>query len=363
MSGVGFRNHADASRAADAIKRSERQEYAMRPDGMLGGLIVRPGDLYTDTDYREAVVTWLDADTGTYTDDTVTVLVRSHESAAPPPANVPVFCTFHGYKDNYAVYVVAVAADSTPVLTWVKASSTNGTTPYKYNHATVSTFDEATGAWSESTDVWLTAHHGGANLSANTHYLARLNGEMTNGSAVTRPLYVTIADADVVSSTAYAGLIGTGAQTFDGLKNFRSGITAIPSGSIGSGLYSHTAFSIIPTGGALGTNGVNASTDATESLLKCSSGTYYVMLNANPSGGSTSEIHLGAAGTIYMRDGATGGRIQYYTGGYVSMPDGAYLGTTLTPNTIDGGDSAGADADVTISGTTLKFRNGLFIGT
>lgn len=354
MSGVGFQNEADAERAARATRKVERPEYANRPDGMLGGLVVRPGDLYTDTDYREAVITWLDAATGTYTDDTETVLVRSHESGAPPPADIPVFCTFHGFKDDYAVYVVAVAADTTPVLTWVKASSTNGTTPYKYNHATVSTFDEATGAWSESTDVWLTSHHGGANLSANTHYLARLNGEMTNGSSVTRPLYVTIADADVVSSTAYAGLIGTGAQAIDGLKNFRSGISVIPSGSVGSGLYSHTAFSIVPTGGVLGTNGVNASTDATESLLKCGSGSYYVMLNANPSGGSTSEIHLGAAGTIYMRDGATGGRIEYMSGGAVYFPDGIGVDDSGTP-------TAGGTQDVVISGTTLRFVDGIFI--
>ncbi len=243
---------------------------------------------------------------------------------------------------------------SDPALAWVKASSTNGTSPYNYNQATISTFDAATGAWSEGSTVWLTSHHGGADLSANTHYLARLNGTMTNGSSVTHPLYVTIADADVVGSTAYAGLIGTGAQAIDGLKNFRSGISVIPSGSVGSGLYSHTAFSIVPTGGVLGTNGVNASTDATESLLKCGSGSYYVMLNANPSGGSTSEIHLGAAGTIYMRDGATGGRIEYMSGGAVYFPDGIGVDDSGTP-------TAGGTQDVVISGTTLRFVDGIFI--
>ena len=117
MIGVGFQNEADAERAARATRKVERPEYAKRPDGMLGGLVVRPGDLYSDTDYREAVITWLDAETGTYTDDTKTVLVRGHESASPPAADVPVFCTFHGYKDDYAVYVAAASSQASAATT------------------------------------------------------------------------------------------------------------------------------------------------------------------------------------------------------------------------------------------------------
>lgn len=238
---------------------------------------------------------------------------------------------------------------SVPPVAWIKASGTTGSSPYNYSHATVSEFNEATGTWTESTDVWLTSHHGGANLSANTHYLGRLEGQMTNGSSVTRPLYVTIADAHVVGGTAYAGLIGTGAQTIDGIKNFRAGII-VDDGSAPTGTYNDALFSVGQSG-CIVQGTVSGSTESSL-FVTGGAGVYFVKLFANPGGGSTSEIILGAAGTIYMRDAATGGRIQYGPSGTVYFPDGLSTDVGGTP-------TIGMTTNVTISGTTLEFTNGI----
>ncbi len=203
MSGIGFQSEADAERVVRATRTVERPEYNKRPDGMLGGLIIRPGDLYTDTDYREAVITWLDAATGTYTDDTETVLVRSHEGLPPPGADQPVFCTFHGYKDDYAVYLACSPAVETVALVKCTSNTVNGD---GYQPGVIRVKDDA-GGRSDGATVWMKATTGDQ-FRNNIEYILFLNGTVTS-AASTRALY----DGPASSGFEYEVCVDAAVQT------------------------------------------------------------------------------------------------------------------------------------------------------
>lgn len=111
MAGVGFSTRAEAERAVRTLRRVEHGEFTNVPHGTPLGVTVRPGDLYSDTKYRLGVLTWYDANTDAYEDDTTQVLIRTHNNPSPPPENIPVYAIFAGIKIvstsvQYAVYLV-----------------------------------------------------------------------------------------------------------------------------------------------------------------------------------------------------------------------------------------------------------------
>lgn len=124
MSNVGFQSRLEARRVAEATRAVERGMFIAEGTAAVLSLTIRPGDIYSgNSAYREGVVTWYDADSDTYTDDSATVLIRHHESSTPPIEDVPILATLAGYLDDLAVYV-ACASGSTAAGAWVRCDAT-----------------------------------------------------------------------------------------------------------------------------------------------------------------------------------------------------------------------------------------------
>lgn len=82
--------------------------------------------------------------------------------------------------------------------------------------------------WTDGIDIYIRNLAGG--MSTGSRYVVFFQGLTDAGDE----WYIGESDADEVSGTAYAGLVGTGTQYWNGYKIFRNDVTVLPTGLAGT---------------------------------------------------------------------------------------------------------------------------------